>query len=419
MSPLNSWYPFPTDTDFSIYNLPFGIFKPGRASARAGMAVGEEIMDLTILQELGFFDGIFLQDPSVFYADALNDFIALGKEATSAIRLRVQQLLLLENEELKSHPERSKVFFKQNAVQMLLPVRIGDYSDFYSSEQHATNVGSMFRDPANALLPNWKHLPVGYHGRASSIVISGTALHRPKGQTKADDAPAPTFGPSKQVDFELEMAFVVGKNSDLGEAISTGHAADYIFGFLLFNDWSARDLQKWEYVPLGPFLAKNFGSSVSPWLVTAEALEPFKVAGPKQEPEVLPYLQFSGLHHYDLNLSVSIAPKESAETVVCRSNYRHMYWNTVQQLAHHTVNGCNLRIGDLLASGTISGPEADSYGSMLELAWKGSKPLKLSDGSTRSFIHDHDTVVIRGWAEKEGMRVGFGEVRTEVLPSKD
>jgi fumarylacetoacetase len=393
MSPLNSWYPFPTDTDFSIYNLPFGIFKPGRASARAGMAVGEEIMDLTILQELGFFDGIFLQDPSVFYADALNDFIALGKEATSAIRLRVQQLLLLENEELKSHPERSKVFFKQNAVQMLLPVRIGDYTDFYSSEQHATNVGSMFRDPANALLPNWKHLPV--------------------------DAPAPTFGPSKQVDFELEMAFVVGKNSDLGEAISTGHAADYIFGFLLFNDWSARDLQKWEYVPLGPFLAKNFGSSVSPWLVTAEALEPFKVAGPKQEPEVLPYLQFSGLHHYDLNLSVSIAPKESAETVVCRSNYRHMYWNTVQQLAHHTVNGCNLRIGDLLASGTISGPEADSYGSMLELAWKGSKPLKLSDGSTRSFIHDHDTVVIRGWAEKEGMRVGFGEVRTEVLPSKD
>ncbi len=419
MSPLNSWYPFPMDTDFSIYNLPFGIFKPGRASARAGMAVGEEIMDLTILQELGLFDGIFLQDPSVFYADALNDFIALGKETTSAIRLRVQQLLFLENEELKSHPERSKVFFKQNAVQMLLPVRIGDYTDFYSSEQHATNVGSMFRDPANALLPNWKHLPVGYHGRASSIVISGTALHRPKGQTKADDAATPTFGPSKQVDFELEMAFVIGKNSDLGEAISTGHAADSIFGFLLFNDWSARDLQKWEYVPLGPFLAKNFGSSVSPWLVTAEALEPFKVAGPKQEPEVLPYLQFSGLHHYDLNLSVSIAPKESAETVVCRSNYRHMYWNTVQQLAHHTVNGCNLRIGDLLASGTISGPEADSYGSMLELAWKGSKPLKLSDGSTRSFIHDHDTVVIRGWAEKEGMRVGFGEVRTEVLPAKD
>lgn len=415
---LHSWYPFPDHTDFSIYNLPFGIFKPGRAAARAGIAVGDEILDLTVLQELGFFEEIYLEDPSVFYADTLNDFIALGKNTTNAIRQRVQQLLLKDNDELQAHSDRAKAFYPQSKVSLLLPIRIGDYTDFYSSEQHATNVGSMFRDPANALLPNWKHLPVGYHGRASSIVVSGTPLHRPLGQTKADDAPAPTFGPSKQVDFELEMAFVIGKNSELGKRISTAEAEDYIFGFMLFNDWSARDLQKWEYVPLGPFLAKNFGSSVSPWIVTSEALEPFKVSGPRQEPAVLPYLQFTGLHHYAVNLEVSLQPKGGDENIICRSNYKHMYWNTVQQLAHHTINGCNMRVGDLLASGTISGHTPESYGSMLELAWKGTKPLQLSDGSSRSFIHDHDRVVIRGWAEKEGIRVGFGQVSTELLPAK-
>ena len=301
---------------------------------------------------------------------------------------------------------------------MMLPVQVGDYTDFYSSIEHATNVGIMFRDPANALLPNWKHIPVGYHGRSSSIVVSGTDIHRPKGQTKADDADAPVFGPSHLFDFELEMAFITGKKTVLGETITTAEADDAIFGMLLFNDLSARDIQKWEYVPLGPFLSKSFGSVVSPWIVTLDALEPFRVKGPKQDTPVLDYLKYEGNKNIDIKLEVSIQSEGGEENIVSNSNYKYMYWNMAQQLAHQTVNGCNINVGDMYGSGTISGPTPDSYGSMLELSWKGTKPLKMSDGSERKFILDHDKIIMRGHTEKEGVRVGFGEVAVKVLPSK-
>jgi len=304
-----------------------------------------------------------------------------------------------------------------DSVEMLMPVHIPNYTDFYSSIEHATNVGTMFRDPEKALLPNWKHIPVGYHGRASSITPSGTPITRPKGQTKAPDATAPSFGPTKRLDFELEMAFIVSKETDLGTSVSTANAEDYIFGLVLFNDWSARDVQVWEYVPLGPFLAKNFASSISPWIVTLDALEQFKIDGPKQDPQVLPYLEYEGSKNFDINLEVSITPERSSSKVVSISNFKYMYWNMYQQLAHHTVNGCNLKVGDMYASGTISGPTPDSYGSMLELAWKGTKPLEMADGSKRSFIEDGDTVIMKGYAEKDGVRVGFGEVSSKVLPT--
>ena len=301
---------------------------------------------------------------------------------------------------------------------MLLPVDIRDYTDFYSSIEHATNVGTMFRDPNNALLPNWKHLPVGYHGRASSIIVSGENFHRPKGQQKPSDQDPPVFGPSKLLDFELEMAFITYPGKELGDNITTDEADDYIFGLCLFNDWSARDIQKWEYIPLGPFLAKNFASSVSPWIVPLDAFEPFRTDGPVQDVKVLPYLEYSGKKNIDIELQVSIQPENSEESVVCESNFKYMYWNMNQQLAHHTINGCNINGGDMLASGTISGPTPDSYGSMLELSWRGSKPLTLKDGAERKFINDNDTVIMRGHCKNETTRIGFGEVKSKVLPTK-
>jgi fumarylacetoacetase len=301
---------------------------------------------------------------------------------------------------------------------MLMPVHVGDYTDFYSSKEHATNVGIMFRDPANALLPNWKHIPVGYHGRASSIVVSGAEVHRPKGQIKPADATIPVFSASKQLDFELETAFIIGKENPLGDSISTAEAEDYIFGMVLFNDLSARDIQSWEYVPLGPFLSKNFASVISPWVVTLDALEPFRCSGPMQDTEVLPYLDFEGDRNFDIDLEVLIKSGNATEVSVCKSNFRYMYWNMCQQLAHHTVNGCNMRIGDLCGSGTISGPDAGSYGSMLELTWKGTKPLKMPDGSERKFINDEDTIIMRGFCDKDGIRVGFGEAVVKILPAK-
>ena len=300
---------------------------------------------------------------------------------------------------------------------MLLPVKIGDYTDFYSSIEHATNVGKMFRDPENALLPNWRHLPVGYHGRASSIVVSDTPIHRPKGQFKDANMEKPAFGPSRSMDFELELAFITGKSTQLGESIATQEAEDYIFGMVLFNDWSARDIQAWEYVPLGPFLGKNFGSSISAWVVPLEALEPFRLAGPVQEPEVLPYLFCSKAHNFDIQLEVWLKPDGKEASKICTSNFKYMYWNMAQQLAHHTVNGCNVNIGDVMASGTISGPTEDSFGSLLELSWKGTRPLTLATGESRTFIQDNDTVVMRGYSEEDGIRVGFGEVRGKLLPA--
>lgn len=414
---LKSWIDVQPNSDFPIQNLPFGIFKTQSSSPRVGIAIGDQVLDLAILNKLGFLDKLKI-DNSIFTNQYLNDFIALGKSTTSAVREFVSHLLNENTPDLRDNKEaRAKVFQYISNVQMLMPVRVGDYTDFYSSIDHATNVGTMFRDPNNALLPNWKHLPVGYHGRASSIVISGTDFHRPKGQTKPVETEPPVFGPCKLFDFELETAFIIGKGTQLGESVTTAAADDHIFGMVLFNDWSARDIQTWEYVPLGPFLAKNFASTVSPWVVTMDALEPFRVPGYKQEPKVLPYLEYTGNKNIDINLDVFIAPEKGEENLVSHSNYKFMYWTMEQQLAHHTVNGCNINVGDMMASGTISGPTPDSFGSMLEISWRGTKPVKMKDGSERKFINDNDTVIIRGYCEKDGVRIGFGEAKGKVLPA--
>lgn len=415
---MKSFINYPQNSDFSIHNIPFGVAVFNREYIACCTRIGDLVIDLATLFDYGFFDEIEGLNENVFEAYTLNEFIELGKPVTNAVRLKIQELLL-ESSSL-SHDEKTieECFYDLDKVQMMMPLHVQNYTDFYSSIEHATNVGKMFRDPANALLPNWKHLPVGYHGRASSIVVSGINFHRPKGQMKPADAEKPIFGASKQLDFELEMAFVLNKNTEIGESISTQKAEDAIFGMVIFNDWSARDIQSWEYVPLGPFLGKNFCSSISPWVVTLEALEPFRTASPKQEPEVLDYLKFEGDKNFDINLEVYLQPENGEENLICQSNYKYMYWNMAQQLAHHTINGCNVEVGDLYASGTISGSEPNSFGSMLELTWRGQNPLKLSDGTERKFIEDLDTIIMRGFSEKDGIRVGFGEVRGKVLPAK-
>lgn len=415
---LKSWIKTDPASGFPIQNLPFGIYSDGHVKHHACSAIGEYIIDLYELSMHGYFP--FLNVPhDVFQREYLNDFIALGKSKTNAVREQISRLLDEQNPELQDKKDLFDKFFKkQSAVNMLMPVQVGDYTDFYSSIDHATNVGTMFRDPANALLPNWKHLPVGYHGRASSIRVSGHSFHRPKGQTKPADSDQPVFGPTKLLDFELETAFIIGKATQLGDSVSTAQADEYIFGMTLFNDWSARDIQTWEYVPLGPFLAKNFASTISPWIVTLEALEPFRTKGYTQEPTVLPYLAYSGDKNIDIKLEVAVKPEKGAEQVICTSNYKYMYWTMEQQLAHHTVNGCNINVGDMMASGTISGPEPHEYGSMLELTWRGTKPIKMNDGSERRFINDHDTVIMRGYCEKNGVRIGFGDCAATVLPAK-
>ncbi|MEM6800428.1 MAG: fumarylacetoacetase [Bacteroidota bacterium] len=413
-TPLTSWLDIAPDSDFSIYNLPFGIFSKGKKGRRVGIAIGNKVIDLYKLAKLGVFADIIV-DPKVFRKNFLNNFIKLGKPVTGDVRERVQAWLCEESSPIFQH--QKSLLYHMSEIQMHLPVKVGDYTDFYSSIEHATNLGKMWRDPENALLPNWRHLPVGYHGRASSIVLDGTPIHRPKGQVKPADGP-PVYQACARLDFELEIAFIIGKNSKLGKSISTKKAEEYIFGMVLFNDWSARDIQKWEYVPLGPFLGKNFASSISPWVVTLEALEPFRLAGPKQEPEVLPYLQYSGDRNIDISLQVSITPENGEENIISNSNYKYMYWNKAQQLAHHTVNGCNVKVGDMMASGTISGQDENSYGSMLEISSGGKKPLTLSNGSTRSFIEDGDTLTLKGYAKKGDMRVGFGSVSGKILPTK-
>jgi len=411
---MNSWIDIPKNSDFSIYNLPFGIFSRNKNSKRVGIAIGNNIIDLLVCNELDVFKDLNINN-NVFENNFLNDFINLGKNTTNKVREIIQQQLTDESSKIKMS---SVVIIPMNEVEMHLPVKVGDYTDFYSSIEHATNIGSMFRDPSNPLLPNWRHLPVGYHGRASSIIVSGIDIFRPKGQVIPLDSDKPVFTSSKRIDFELEMGYIIGKQSPLGSSITTDDADNYIFGKVLFNDWSARDIQKWEYVPLGPFLGKSFASSISPWVVTIEALDNFRVAGPIQNPEVLDYLKFNGLKNYDINLSVSILPeKTNIETIVCKSNFKYMYWNMSQQIAHHTINGCNLNVGDMMASGTISGKSKDSYGSMLELSWGGKKNIELNDGSSRTFIEDYDSVIMRGYCEKDNIRVGFGEVKSKLLPS--
>lgn len=415
---LKSWIEVPENCDFPIQNLPFGIFSLEGDSPRVGVAIGEKIIDLKELFELGYLDETPFELAD-FDAAVLNPMMLRGKEATRTLRNRISELLNVENKELQANPEEvQQVLVETKDAQMYLPLYIGDYTDFYSSEQHAYNVGCLFRDPDNALLPNWKHIPVGYHGRSSSIILSGEPIHRPKGQKKPDPEKPPVFGPSNLLDFELEMGFVTFQGKPLGDSISTEEADDYIFGMCLFNDWSARDIQGWEYVPLGPFLGKNFASHMSAWIVTLDALEPFRVPGPIQEPKVLPYLEYKGNKHIAINLEVAIQPEGTTEKIVTNSNYKYMYWNMNQQLAHHSINGCNINCGDLMASGTISGPKESEFGSMLEISWKGSKTVTMNDGTERKFINDNDTVIMRGFAKNDSVRVGFGEVSAKILPAK-
>ena len=412
-----SWIPVPENSDFPIQNIPFGVFITKDDVITIGTRIGNCAIDMGALQQLGYFEGIELTD-DMFMQDTLNDFISDGKKTWRLVRNRLAELFDENNPKLRDNKKhRDVVIFKVEDIEMLLPVQIGDYTDFYSSKEHATNVGKMFRDPENALLPNWLHIPVGYHGRSSTIVPSGIPVHRPYGQTLPNGETTPVFGPSRLVDFELETAFITTDANLMGEPIPVEEAEDHIFGMVLFNDWSARDIQKWEYVPLGPFLAKNFASSISPWIVTMDALEPFRVKGPKQSPEPLPYLQQKGDKAFDINLEVIIQPENSEETVVSRSNFKYLYWSMAQQLAHHTINGCRVNSGDMMGSGTISGPTEDSFGSMLELSWGGQKALTLNDGSERKFINDNDTVTIRGYCQKENLRIGFGEVSSKLLPA--
>lgn len=415
---LTSWIEVESNSDFPIQNLPFGVYSDSETKHHVCSAIGNYVIDLYELANLGYLSNLTI-NKEVFNNAYLNDFIDLGKDVTRALRDRLSDLLENSNNELQDNKDAfTKVFKLQTTVNMLLPVKVGDYTDFYSSIDHATNIGTMIRDPKNALMPNWKYIPVGYHGRASSICVSGTPLHRPKGQMKPADAEVPTFGPCKLLDFELETAFIIGKSTQLGESISTEKADDYIFGMTLFNDWSARDIQTWEYIPLGPFLSKNFASTISAWIVTLDALEPFRTEGYVQEPKVFPYLEYAGSKNIDIKLQVAIQPENSTETVICNSNYKYMYWTMEQQLAHHTVNGCNVNVGDMMGSGTISGPQPHEYGSMMELSWKGTKPLTLNDGSERKFINDNDTVILRGYCQNEHVRIGFGECKAKLLPAK-
>ncbi len=414
-----TWLPVPTASDFPIQNIPFGVFLTRDDIITIGTRIGDTAIDLGALHQLGYFEGIDLTD-DIFLQDSLNDFIADGRKTWRLVRNRISDLFLKDNPKLRDNEEhRKEVLFSMEEIEMQLPVDVGDYTDFYASKEHATNVGSLFRDPENALLPNWLHIPIGYHGRSSSIVPSGTPIKRPVGQMKPGDDGTPGFGPCKLLDFELEMAFITTATNDLGKHVPIDEAEENIFGLVLFNDWSARDIQAWEYVPLGPFLGKSFASTISPWIVTLDALHPFKTEGPKQDPTPLPYLQQKGKKNYDIHLQAIIQPEDGEENIVANSNFKYMYWSMAQQLAHHTVNGCNVRSGDMMGSGTISGPTPDSYGSMLELSWKGSKPLTLSDGSQRKFINDHDTVILRGYCQNDSVRIGFGDCSGKVLPARD
>lgn len=409
-----SWVKGAENTEFPLQNLPFGVYSTSSKSKRVGAAIGNKIVDLQNIADKGIID----IDASIFDSEYINDFMELGKAVTVPFREKLAEILDEKNTDVSSRNDVSEWLDDMSDATMHLPIKVGDYTDFYSSRDHATNVGKMFRDPANALLPNWLHIPVGYHGRASSIVVSGTEFHRPKGQVLPPDSDTPTYNACRLMDFELEMAFVIGKSTNLGDTISTENAEDHIFGITLFNDLSARDIQKWEYVPLGPFLGKNFCSVVSPWIVTLEAFDSFRVAGEEQNPKVQPYLEFSGNKNYNINLEVSIKPEGGEENLICESNFKYMYWNMCQQLAHHTVNGCNVNVGDMMASGTISGPDPRQFGSMLELSWKGTKPIKMNDGTERKFMQDNDTCIMRGYAQKDGVKIGFGDCTSKVLPAK-
>jgi fumarylacetoacetase len=417
--PLKSFIEVAADSHFPIQNLPLGIFRPAQGQARGGVAIGDFVLDLSVLEERGHFRSPEFQGRTVFSADALNPFLALGRPAWRKAREVIQHLLGSETPTLRDDAAlRACAFHARSEVTMQLPVRIGDYTDFYSSYHHAHNVGTMLRGAENALMPNWKWLPVAYHGRASSIVVSGTDVRRPHGQIKPPDAAAPLFGPSRSFDYELETAFLIGPGNPLGTPIAIDRAIDHIFGLVLMNDWSARDVQAWEYQPLGPFLAKNFSTSISPWVVTLEALEPFRKSLPLQDPEPLPYLRAKNDFTFDIQLEAQLQTSSmKAPHVITRTNFQNLYWSISQQLAHHTVNGCNLESGDVLASGTISGATEESRGCMLELTWRGANPLMLPSGETRRWLEEGDRLTITGWCQGDGYRVGFGEVTGRILPA--
>ncbi len=419
LSERRSFVPVDADSHFPIQNLPFGVFvRRGDTSRHAGVAIGDFVLDCTLAEAEGLVAPAGSSGRQVFSTGSLNAFMGLGKRAWARVRRELIAVLDSDSPTLRDNPDlRNRLLVPVSEANMQLPVEIGDYTDFYSSREHATNVGTMFRGKDNALQPNWLHLPVGYHGRASSVVVSGTDVVRPCGQLKPDDGP-PVYGPSRMMDYELEMGFFVGTGNTLGRPIPIGEAHDHIFGMVIVNDWSARDIQKWEYVPLGPFLGKSFATTISPWIVTMEALEPFRCDGPVQNPEPLPYLRTPDRYAYDIHLEVSMRVGKSEPHVVTRSNFRLLYWNALQQLAHHTVNGCNTRPGDLMASGTISGSSPESFGSLLERAWGGKKPISFPGGETRTSIQDGDTVSMTGWAQGDGYRVGFGEAVGRVLPAR-
>lgn len=419
---LTSFIDIAADSDFSIHNLPYGIFSDTKDATdnnkrRAGVAIGEYVLDLAMLESEGLLN---LEGGQYFDQPTLNAFIDSGRDNWTKARTTIQTLLSNASDTLRDNQDlQEKVLLKQADVTMHLPVHVPGFTDFYSSKEHATNVGTMFRDPNNALLPNWTEMPVGYNGRASTVIVSGTDVIRPSGQLKPNADDRPIFSACKRLDFELETAFVVGKGNNIGQPIAVDNAFEHIFGMVLLNDWSARDIQKWEYVPLGPFNAKTFASEVSPWIVTMDALAPFKTACPTQEPKPLAYLNEKDSNNsYDITLSVELLPEHSdSATVICETNFKYMYWSMAQQLTHHTITGCKVEVGDMMGSGTISGPTPDSYGSMLEIAWNATKPVTLKGGETRSFIEDGDTVIMKGYSEKDGIRVGFGEVRGKVLPA--
>jgi fumarylacetoacetase len=414
---LVSWVPVAPDSHFPIQNLPYGIFRRRSAGlASVGVAIGDRILDLTALESRGL---LTLPGQRIFASGRLNEFLSLGRPAWTQVRAAVRRLLSADESILRDDGDLLAATLVSAAdVNMLLPAQIGDYTDFYSSREHATNVGTMLRGADKALMPNWLHLPVAYHGRASSIIVSGTDVRRPQGQFKPENAPAPLYGPTRSLDFELEVGAFVGPGNELGRPIPIAEAEDHLFGLVLLNDWSARDIQAWEYQPLGPFLAKNFATSISPWVVPLEALEPFRCAGPAQDPEPLPYLHTRGNTTFDIRLEVSIQGEGMTEPHrVCLSNFKYLYWSLAQQVAHHTVNGCNLQPGDLLASGTISGPTPDSYGSLLELSWRGARPLKFPGGQERVFLQDGDRVTFTGYCQGPGYRVGFGSVTAKILPA--
>ncbi len=416
-----SWVPVAPDSDFPIQNLPFGVFERAGAVPSIGVAIGDEILDLRAVAEAGLADD--LCERELLEAPILNPLLAAGRSVWSPLRVRLQHLLRAGGDDRLRAAGAERFLVRQDAVEMRLPMEVGDYVDFYSSIEHATNLGKLFRPNAEPLLPNWRWLPVGYHGRAATIVIDGTPVRRPCGQRKAPDEQSPQYGPTRRLDVELEVGFVTGPANALGEPIPAGDAAEHVFGLVLVNDWSARDIQAWEYQPLGPFLGKSFATTISPWIVTLDALEPFRVPGPVQDPPPLPYLQVAQPANYALSLSIELQTRRMREGAmpphaISRTSYAGTYWNVAQQLAHATANGAVARPGDLFASGTISGSEPGSQGSLIELSWNGERPIALPDGETRTFLEDGDEIVMRGWCESPAARrIGFGAARGRIAPA--